>query len=220
MKHVGPKAILFDLDGTLLDTIDDLADCMNATLAEDGLPTIPVERQKYMVGDGVRKYVLRALPSDRHFNEAYVAEFTRRFRAAYGAHWADKTRPYAGVPEMLSALGRAGVRMAVLSNKPDGPTREMVCHFLGAFDFAVVRGAVEGVPLKPDPTPALRIAEELGVAPARFLYLGDTATDMQAARAAGMCAVGALWGFRSREELVDAGAQQLVARPMDVLDLI
>lgn len=220
MTGLFPRAVLFDLDGTLLDTIEDLADCMNATLAEDGLPTVPVERQKFMVGDGVDRYVQRALPADRHFNEAYVQDFTARFRKTYAVHWADKTRPYDGVPEVLKALSAVGLKLAVLSNKPDGPTREMVAHFLGGFDLAVVRGALEGVPLKPDPDPALSIARTLGVAPSAFLYVGDTATDMQTARAAGMYAVGALWGFRARDELLAAGAQTLIDHPLKLLDLV
>jgi len=169
------EAVLFDLDGTLLDTVEDLADCMNATLAADGLPTVPTERHKLMVGDGVRAYVLRALPEDRHGDEDYLRDFTARFRTRYGENWATKTRPYDGVPELLQRLGEIGLPTAILSNKPDHATRGIVEHFLSAFTFAVVRGAMDGVPLKPDPAPALAVAREVGIEPPAFLYLGDTA---------------------------------------------
>ena len=214
------EAVLFDLDGTLLDTIEDLADCMNATLAADGLPTVPTEQHKLMVGDGVRAYVLRALPEERHGDEDYLRDFTARFRMRYGENWANKTRPYDGVPELLQRLGEIGLPMAILSNKPDHATRGIVEHFLSAFTFAVVRGAMDGMSLKPDPAPALAVAREVGVEPAGFVYLGDTATDMQTARAAGMFAVSALWGFRGRDELLAAGAQRLIEHPPELLTLL
>ena len=213
-------AVLFDLDGTLLDTIEDLSRSMNATLAEDGLPTVPVERQRLMVGGGVRTYVLRALPEERRGDEAYLEDFTRRFRARYARNWAESTRPYPGIPGLLKELAARGLALAVLSNKPDPATREMVRYFFPEVDFAVVRGAVDGAPIKPDPAPALAIAEKMGLPPHRFLYLGDTAVDIHTARAAGMYPVGVLWGFRSREELAAAGASSLIERPGELLPLL
>ena len=172
------------------------------------------------LGDGVLAYVLRALPTDRGKDEAYVQAFIKRYRKAYTANWANKTRSYDGVPEMLRGLSSDGLTLTVLSNKPDDFTREMVRHFLGEFDFAIVRGALDSVPLKPDPAAALAIAREINVDPAAFLYLGDTATDMQTARAAGMFAVGALWGFRAREELTAGGAQAVIETPGGLLRFI
>jgi len=220
MTDISPTAVLFDLDGTLLDTIEDLAGSMNATLADRGLPTVPTARHKLMVGKGARAYVLQALPDDRRFDEAFVQAFQTDFRADYAENWSNRTHAYDGVPTMLDDLSQTGLALAVLSNKPERFTRLMVDHFFGDGIFRIVRGAREDVPLKPDPTAALAIAEVLGVAPARFLYLGDTATDMRTARSAGMIAVGALWGFRDRDELVAAGAQHLIKHPGELLALI
>jgi phosphoglycolate phosphatase len=214
------QAVLFDLDGTLLDTVDDLADCMNAAVAAEGLPTAPVAAHKLMVGDGVANYVLRALPQGCRADKELIGRVTSRYRELYSRNWAVKTRPYEGIVELLEALTRKRLRLAVLSNKPDDFTREMIRHFLGRFPFDAVRGAVQDVPLKPDPSAALAIAAEMGIGPGRFLYVGDTATDMKTALAAGMFAVGALWGFRTRQELQAAGAEAIIERPMQLLDWI
>lgn len=215
------RAVLFDLDGTLLDTIGDLADAMNAALAANGLPPRPdVQEHKLMVGDGVAAYVLRALPPDKRRDAELIERVTGDYRAAYAAGWRNKTRPYDGVQALLEDLRRREVRLAVLSNKPNDTTRATVEAFLGNERFDVVRGAIDGVPLKPDPAAALAIAEEMHLAADEFAYVGDTATDMQTAGAAGMYAVGALWGFRSARELFDAGAKLLAETPCHVLGLL
>ncbi len=218
MNDARHNAVLFDLDGTLLDTIEDLADAMNGVLAELGLPTPSLDEHKFCVGDGVRNYIVRALPEERRDDEALIARITPRYRQRYAAGWACKTRPYDGIADMLAGLGQRGLRLAVLSNKPDDFTREMVAHYFPDVAFEIVRGALPDVPLKPDPSSALALAEQMGLAPGRFLYLGDTATDMKTARGAGMFAVGALWGFRPREELQGAGAQALIAHPTELLE--
>ena len=214
------QAALFDLDGTLLDTIEDLADSMNAVLAEEGFPTPPAEQHKFMVGDGVRQYMIRALPQEQRLDEGLIDRLIPKYRQLYAANWHRKTQVYAGIPDMLWGLEERGVRLAVLSNKPDDFTGRMVRQFLGEYNFAVIRGAVDDVPLKPDPAAALAVATDMHLAPAAFVYLGDTATDMQTARAAGMYAVGALWGFRPREELEKAGAQKLIQKPTQLLGLM
>lgn len=214
-----PRAILFDLDGTLLDTLDDLADAMNHVLAACGCPVHPVGAYRYFVGDGMRRLVERALPADRRDDETVHATMAA-MRERYGRHWADKTRPYAGVAEMLDALAARGLLLAVFSNKPHEFTRLAVDLFLSRWSFTEVAGAKPDVPVKPDPTGALAVAETLHVAPADFLYLGDTGTDMRTAVAAGMFPVGALWGFRDRAELLEHGARRLVETPAQVLDLL
>ena len=215
------RAVLFDLDGTLLDSIADLADAMNAALAAHGLPPRPVVAEhKTMVGDGVAAYILRALPAGKRDDAALVAKVTADYRAAYAARWRNQTRPYEGVADLLDRLAGLGIRLAVLSNKPEDTTRATVEAFLGLERFDVVRGALDGVPLKPDPRSAVRIAAEMDLTPAEFLYVGDTATDMKTANAAGMFAVGALWGFRGIEELHGAGARALIERPAELLDLL
>jgi len=214
------RAVIFDLDGTLLDTIEDLAAAMNTALAANGLPRrSDVEAHKRMVGDGVAQYVLRAMPADRRCDEALAARVTADYRAAYAAGWRNRTGPYQGVEAMLDELRRRRVRSAVLSNKPDDTTRATVEAFLGLDRFDIVRGARDGVPLKPDPAAALAMAEQMRLAPAECAYVGDTATDMKTAKAAGMYAIGALWGFRDAAELTSAGADVLAEAPSDVARL-
>ena len=212
------RAVLFDLDGTLLDTIADLSDAMNLALIGNGLPPRPeVEQHKYFVGDGVANYVLRAMPADRTADARLVSAVTADYRAAYAKGWHRKTRPYGGVIELLDELARRGVRLAVLSNKPQDTTTATVEAFFGPGRFEIVQGARDGVSLKPDPAAALDIARRMGVPPEQLLYLGDTATDMRTAAGAGMKAVGCLWGFRTRAELVGSGAAAVIEHPADLL---
>ena len=215
------SAVLFDLDGTLLDTIDDLAAAMNKALAANGLPVQPdVAEHKRYVGVGVAMYVLRALPEDRRGDGRLIAQVTADYRAAYAAGWQNQTRPYDGIVQLLDDLAARGVRTAVLSNKPDDTTRLSVDGYLGLGRFEIVRGAIEGTPLKPDPAGAIAIAEAMRLPPDAFAYVGDTATDMKTARGAGMFAVGALWGFRQADELADAGADALIERPGELLKFL
>jgi len=212
------RAVIFDLDGTLLDTIDDLAAAMNAALVANGLPPRPeVAEHKRMVGDGVGAYVLRAMPADKRGDAELAARVTAEYRAAYAVGWRNKTRPYEGVVDLLEALRAAGLRLAVLSNKPDDAAQATVAALLSADAFEVVRGARDGVPLKPDPAAALAVAEAMGLPVGDIAYVGDTGTDMRTATAAGMFAIGALWGFRAADELLDGGADVLTERPVDVL---
>jgi phosphoglycolate phosphatase len=210
------RAVMFDLDGTLLDTLDDLADAMNFALRQMGCPPHEVAAYKYFVGDGVVNLAWRTLPPDRH-DEQTVAQVVALMRERYSEHWADKTRPYEGVEDLLGELATRSLPMAVLSNKPDDFTRQMVAKFFPEVPFKFVLGVRPNGPIKPDPKGALETADALDVSPDEFLYLGDTNTDMQTANAAGMFAVGALWGFRPAEELLQHGAKSLIASPMDLL---
>jgi len=212
-------AALFDLDGTLLNTLADLTDSMNVALCSLGCPPRTADECRFFVGDGTRNYALRSLPEDRR-DDATVGRCVELMRAHYQDHWADKTRPYEGIPEMLAELAAAGLRLAVLSNKPDDFTTATVRHFFDDGTFEIVRGALPAVPLKPHPAGAKAIASQLDISPEQFLYLGDTNTDMQTARAAGMFAVGALWGFRPAEELAAHGAQKLIEHPREILKLL
>ena len=213
-------AVLFDLDGTLLDTIEDLADASNAALASLGFSSHPVDAYRYFVGDGVETLMRRALPPEAAGDEKVVKRAVDLQRAEYRHRWHEKTRPYPGVMELLAELERRHVRMAILSNKPGPADDEEVRHNFSSVQFEIARGAQPGVPVKPDPGSALRVAEEMGVEPADFLYLGDTNTDMLTARAAGMLPIGALWGFRTEAELREAGAARLIARPQDLIGLL
>jgi len=213
------QAVLFDLDGTLLDTIEDLTDSMNAALAAMGLPARTCTQCKYFVGDGVRNFAIRAAGVG-HCDEAAVGKLIEIYTQAYSKNWASKTRPYDGIAELLDALTARGLKMVVYSNKPDDFTQLCVRKLLPRWNFAAVTGAREGVPNKPDPTAALEIARRLAVAPAEFIYLGDTNTDMKCANSAGMFAAGALWGFRTADELLANGAKVLVKHPAEILGLL
>lgn len=213
------EAVLFDLDGTLLDTIADLTDSMNRALKRLGFPGHDVKACKMFVGDGVEMFAFRALPENSR-DQDMVEKCAFLMRQEYRKCWAKKTRPYEGIPELLDALTRQNLKMAILSNKPDDATKEMVAELLAKWRFHPVAGAQRSMPKKPDPTLALEISLQLRVSPERFLYLGDTATDMRTARGAGMFAVGVLWGFRSAEELMESGAHALVNHPTEVLALL
>ena len=213
------RAIIFDLDGTLLDTLEDLADAMNSVLAEARLPTHPVSAYRTFVGDGIEMLVHRSLPfavpDEREF-----ARFVELARRAYAERWSCKTRPYPGIPEMVRAFAEAGFQVAVLSNKPDDAVQAVVRTFLPGIDFTVVLGATPSRPKKPDPAAAMEIARRLGVPPAEIAFMGDSSVDMRTAVAAGMFPIGVLWGFRTAEELIDSGARLLAAAPGDLLPLL
>ena len=213
------KAVIFDLDGTLLDTIADLTDSMNIALNHFGFPGHDAETCKMFVGDGVEMFAFRALPETSR-DQGMVNKCASLMRQEYRNHWAKKTHAYEGIPELLDELTRLNLKMAVLSNKPDDSTKEMVAELLSKWQFHPVVGAQLSVPKKPDPTLAIQISQQLRVPPEQFLYLGDTGTDMKTAQGAGMFAVGALWGFRFAEELEEAGAEVLVKHPRDVLELL
>ena len=207
------RAVLFDLDGTLTNTLDDIADAMNRSLRLHGLQEWPVEAYRYLVGDGAKKLAERAVRE----RQELALSVQKEYQAYYEKHTRVKTQPYAGVPEMLRALQGRGVPLAVFSNKPDADTKGVVSHFFPDIAFAAVRGQMEDVPVKPDPMGALAVAEQLGVQPGEVLYLGDTSTDMQCALNAGMHPVGALWGFRTEDELRSSGAECVIADPMHIL---
>ncbi len=212
------KAVLFDLDGTLLDTLDDLADSMNAALARLGAPQHPTPAYRHFVGDGVIELCRRVLPADRR-DEATIKAAAAAMGDEYKQRWTAKTRPYPGIPELLDALTARRVAMAVLSNKNNDFTQLCVKKMLGRWRFDVVQGLDGTIHKKPDPSGALSVARRLAIAPADFLYLGDTNTDMKTAVAAGMFPVGVLWGFRTAEELTAHGAKVLISQPMDLLAL-
>lgn len=210
------RAVLFDLDGTLLDTLSDIGEAMNAALVELGYPPHPLDSYKRFVGDGVEVLARRALPAE-HRDEEAVHACVAGMRRVYQVRADVDTRPYDGIPELLEVLRERGLALAVLSNKPDDLTRVVIDRYFGARCFDDVVGARAGVPHKPDPAAALEIAHRLSVKPSRFLYVGDTDTDMRTALAAGMCPVGAAWGFRSVDELTRNGARFIAETPKDVL---
>lgn len=228
------RAVLFDLDGTLLDTLVDVANAANAALREGGFPEHPLESYRHLLGGGMQRLFADALPLDARTPEQ-IEQSVAACRRHYDRNWNKTTRPYAGVPELVVALRKRGLNVAVLSNKPHDFTRRCIqAHFgengeegaigdslggpIGPFQLVV--GQRLGVPAKPDPTSALEIAATLRVQPEEFLYLGDTSIDMQTARDAGMHPIGVLWGFRDREELIGAGAEAVIGKPLELLEVV
>jgi phosphoglycolate phosphatase len=212
------RAIVFDLDGTLIDSLSDIAGSLNCVLTEMGLPAHPIEAYRTMVGDGAAELVRRALPAE--CREALHADVLARYKARYRTHLVVESRPYPGIEALLDALEERSIPKAVLTNKPHAAAVEIVERLLGRFRWADVLGQRDGVPPKPHPAGALAAARALGVAPEACWFLGDTGTDMRTAHNAGMIAVGCLWGFRGREELEANGARYVVGAPGDLLALI
>jgi phosphoglycolate phosphatase len=212
------KAVLFDLDGTLLDTLHDIADSMNAVLGKNGFASHPVERYKKFIGGGVGDLARRVLPDG--VDDATAADISMQMRAEYAHRWGVKTRLYPGIDAMLNGLVERNLWLSILSNKPDDFTRVMCEHFLGAWPFRIIMGASDKFSKKPDPSAALYIARHMEIDPAEFLYLGDSDVDMKTAVAAGMLPIGALWGFRDERELLAYGAKQLLRKPEDMLPLV
>jgi len=213
------KAVIFDLDGTLLDTIEDLTDSMNAALAEMGLPGRTLDECKQLVGDGLETFVRRALPGSARQNPAMTARLKELMRAEYRIRQTRKTRPYPGIPETLEALSQKGIPLAVLSNKPHDATLAVMDRYFSRWKFGAVFGARDGIPVKPHPQAAIEICRLFRLEPDEFAYIGDTNTDMQTASAAGMYPIGALWGFRTAAELLANGARLLLEKPEDVIRL-
>ena len=211
------RAVLFDLDGTLLDTLEDIALTMNSVFGRRGYPPFSIAECRLMVGEGMEVLVRKALPCGSG-NEALIGEIVQEYREAYSLAWRVHSRPYPGVLELLEGLRVLGIRSAVLSNKSHTFTEIMTRELL-PFDFEIVRGALPGVPFKPDPAAALQIASEMDVPPSEFVFVGDADIDMETARAAGMYPAGALWGFRDAANLKAGGASVLLALPEDLLRL-
>jgi phosphoglycolate phosphatase len=214
------RAVCFDLDGTLLDTLDDLADSMNRTLAANDLPTHPTEAYKYFVGAGMRMLAHRVLPDELKGNAEIEEKLFHGARDQYAKRWAEKSKPYEGIPEMLDELTRRGIRMAVLTNKPDDFAQLCVNELLPHWKFDIIQGVSETIPPKPDPTGGQFVTREFGIPAEEFLYVGDTAIDMKTGTGAGMFTVGVLWGFRLADELLDNGAMKLISHPSELIDLL
>lgn len=202
--------IIFDLDGTLLNTIDDLADAGNHVCAAHGWPTHTVDQFKYMVGNGIPNLVSRFTPDG--LGEEELSRALAEFSAYYGEHKEDKTAPYPGVPALLDALKGAGVRLAVLSNKAHALAGPVVAsYFPGVFEY--VQGALPDAPLKPDPTLLHALMKKIGAEPETSLFVGDSDVDVLTGKNGGLTVCGVLWGFRERDELKDAGADWIIHSP-------
>jgi phosphoglycolate phosphatase len=209
-------AIIFDLDGTLADTLVDIANAANNALRQLGHAPIATDRYRYLAGQGIKWLMTHALgPEHDHQTDQGI----ELFLAYYAEHATDHTAPYPGVIDLLEELTARELKLGVLSNKPEMPVRRLAPQICGPY-FDALYGARSTAPLKPDPTLALEMCEQFRVAPQRVLMLGDSENDIKTAVAAGMFPVGALWGFREEKELRDAGAQALIDHPIKLLELL
>ncbi len=205
---------IFDLDGTILDTLEDLTDGVNYALTECGYPVRTIDEVRSFVGNGIRRLIERALPSGTP--EAEIDHVHGIFSPYYRAHCDVKTRPYDGIPEMLRMLRESGIRTAVLSNKADFAVQPLVRQYFGGlFDLAF--GERDGIPRKPAPDAVFEILAQLGVEKSQAVYIGDSNVDVETARNAGLDCICVDWGFRDRAQLRDAGAEQIVSAPQELL---
>lgn len=209
------KLAIFDLDGTLLDTLGDLAAACNYVMQCNGYPVHPLDRYRYMVGNGIDKLIERALPAEIR-SSGRAAELRPEFIARYREHLCDHTRPYPGIETLLERMEGEGILSAVASNKYHEGTRALVQHFFPRHRFIRVLGQRDGVPVKPDPAIVLEILEYAHLPREEALYIGDSDVDMLTAARAGVDSVGASWGFRPYEELQKAGATHMARTAMEV----
>lgn len=194
------QAVIFDLDGTLLDTLQDLANSLNRVLTDNALPTYSLEQYKQLLGGGALRLVTQALPPDKR-EDTIIKNLLEAFLDDYNENWNIYTRPYDGIPELLTELTNLGIKLAILSNKPHKYTLKCVNAHLTRWTFEVIQGQQPDFPRKPAPMTALAIAHRLSVEPDKFYFTGDTAIDMKTATAAEMTPVGVSWGFRPADEL-------------------
>ncbi|MEE8441428.1 MAG: HAD family hydrolase [Spirochaetia bacterium] len=225
MSDTKIRAVMFDMDGTLLNTLADIANSINSILQQHGFSTHRADSYRLMVGAGLRLTVEQAIEAGEGENNGQVTDqlidlMVAEVQTAYAADPTSRTRLYDGIAGMLTALEDRGIPMAVLSNKPDGLVQLVAREFLGPWNFRRILGARDGSPKKPDPTTALGLAGHLETHPTDILLLGDSEIDMMTARRAGMLAVGALWGFRDADELWSTGARVVVTHPEEVLSLV
>jgi len=213
------RLVIFDLDGTLLDTLSDLAHCANFALKQNGFTAHPIEAYKYFVGNGVLKLFERALPENEKTPEN-IERLRAVFFPYYELHNADYTTPYPGIPELLETLREKGVQLAVASNKYHKATEELILKYFPEIAFAAVFGQREGLPVKPHPAVVFEILDKVGVSAEETLYVGDSGVDMETAANSGVASVGVTWGFRPRSELEAAGACYIAETSLGVLELV
>ena len=216
----GFKAAIFDLDGTLSESLESIAHTVNLVLVEKGLEEIPLERFKVLVGDGAHTLIERALKLKGIEDSDTVEEYFKRYLELFKEGCLYNLRPCDGVEALVQELKARGFKLAVLSNKPDPMTKKCVHAIFGEGVFDEVWGVKEGLAKKPDPSGAMALAEEFGVRPEECIYLGDTNTDMKTGKAAGMFTIGVLWGFRDEEELRENKADLIISEPEEVLGVL
>lgn len=215
MKHI----VIFDLDGTLLNTIDDLGAATNFALRECGYPEHNLASYPMFVGNGVSRLIERALPEDER-NPENVQRLKEKFTEYYDVHCADLTQPYPGIKEMLHTLQEMGVRMAVASNKYQEAVEKLINNFFPEIEWSAIEGQKEGVPVKPDPSIVFEILAKSPARKSKVLYVGDSGVDMETARRACVDSTGVTWGFRPVKELRDYHADNIVNSPEEIITIV
>lgn len=214
------NTIIFDLDGTLINSIADLADATNEALRINGFPIHEEAEYNYFVGDGVIELIRRALPIRISNDQNTINRIKETFSEQYDKNWMRKSLPYNGMCKLLNDLKNMGINQAVASNKPDFFTKKIVSHFFGNEIFKAVHGNTDEIPKKPSPLIAYKIMEELGVSKENCVFVGDTSIDINTAKNAGIFSIGCLWGFRTFNELKKAGADLIVSNPDEIIQYI
>lgn len=213
------RLVIFDLDGTLLNTITDLADATNHALSHYGFPTHPREIYPMLVGNGITRLIERALPEE-HRDDTTITKMRTTFTDYYSRHLTDFTVPYPGVPELLTELTDRGISLAVASNKYHEAVDTLIRHFFPSVPWVAIEGQKEGIPTKPDPSIVFQILFQHPTPKAETLYVGDSGVDMETARRACVESVGVTWGFRPRKELEDTHADHIITEPDALLSLL
>ncbi len=211
------NAVIFDLDGTLIDTIEDIKDSLNIPLQKAGFPIYSTDSYYYLVGDGIREMVEKALPENK---KKLTEEFVEKFREEYQQRWKLKSHLYSGISEMLNSLFKMNFTIGILSNKPDDFAKIMVKTLLPEWNFSVVRGHQVGVPIKPHPASSLKIIRELNLQSEKTIFVGDSNIDIFTAKEVGFFPVGVSWGYRTEQELLNAGAKLILNKPNELIQFL
>lgn len=212
------KGVIFDLDGTLLNTLHDLSDSVNIALAAKGYPQHEYETYKKKIGKGMRSLIKVSLPANAR-EEEEISDVVKIFSEAYAKNYMNKTAPYEHITEILQALNEKGIKIGVNTNKKMEYAKNLIGKFFPDIPFFGVLGEQEGIPNKPNPTSALKIAEMMELRPEEIIYFGDSGIDIQTGKNAGMAAAGVLWGFRDKDEFIENGADHIIKEPKEILDL-
>ena len=207
------KAAIFDMDGTLIDSLEDLADSVNDTMIHYNFPTHTLKEYRYFVGNGARKLIERSVPKDKSNDTDFISEVLNYYNSCYEKRLTNKTKPYDGIMELLQKLKSQNIPLGICTNKQQFAAEEIATKLFPPNTFMSVIGDQKGLPRKPNPAKVLKIAEEFNVEPGYVAYFGDTSVDMETAHNAGFLSIGVTWGFRPASELIESGAQILINHP-------
>ena len=210
------QAAIFDMDGTLIDSLEDLTDSVNEAMAHYGFKSHTLEECRYFVGNGARKLIERSIPKDKASYSDFVSEVLEYYNGCYKRHLTNKTHPYDGILDMLKRLQEKNISLGVCTNKQQFAADEIISAMFPDNMFGAVIGDQKGLPRKPDPAKVLKIAAQFKIKPERVAYFGDTSVDMETAHNAGFLSIGVTWGFRPKSELIESGAEIIINHPSEL----